>query len=148
MANTAELPEMTQKMMQGSDQGPSPEHIRWVFEHYGELLTAGDADGIVALFAPDAVVRDPVTAPEYRGHEAIRAFYQSGFDAMGGGIEMKLDGNVRIAGSHAAAAYVARTINHTEKFRTETLDVMTFDDKGLITSMTAYWGPANFTLEG
>lgn len=148
MSNSIELPEMTKQMVAGSDTGPSPEHIRRVFELYGELLTAGDTDAIVKLFSSDAVVRDPVTAPEHRGHDAIRAFYQSGFDAMGGGIEMKLDGAVRVAGSHAAAAYIARTVNHTQCFRTETLDVMTFDDAGLITSMTAYWGPSNFTLDG
>ena len=125
-------------------EGPGPDHIRGVFERYGALVTAGDTDGIVALYAPDAVVRDPVDGPEHRGHAAIRAFYQSGFDAMGGGIRMTLDGNVRIAGRHGAAAYVARTVNHSEIFETDTLDVMLFDDAGLIVSMDAYWGPANF----
>ena len=144
MSDTIELPEATKAMLAGQTAGPAPEHIRWVFERYGDLLTAGDTEGIVALFAPDGVVRDPVTGPEHRGHDAIRRFYQAGFDAMGGGIEMKLDGAVRIAGSHAAAPYVARTINHSELFQTDTLDVMTFDDQGRITSMTAYWGPSNF----
>lgn len=141
---TMELPEAAKAMLVGQSGGPSPEHIRWVFEHYGELLSAGDTDGIVALYSPDAVVRDPVTGPEHRGHEAIRRFYQSGFDAMGGGIEMKLDGKVRIAGNQAAAAYVARTINNDPVYRTDTLDVMSFDDEGRITSMDAYWGPSNF----
>jgi len=124
--------------------GPGPDHIRSVFERYGVLLTAGDTDAIVALFAPDAVVRDPVNGPEHRGHAAIRAFYQSGFDAMGGGIRMTLDGNVRIAGRHGAAAFVARTVNHSEIFETDTLDVMLFDDDGRILAMDAYWGPTNF----
>ncbi|WP_157220584.1 nuclear transport factor 2 family protein [Flavisphingomonas formosensis] len=123
---------------------PGPDHIRSVFERYGALLSAGDTDGIVALFAPDAVVRDPVDGPEYRGHPAIRAFYQSGFDAMGGGIQMTLEGNVRVAGRHGAAAFIARTINHSEIFETDTLDVMRFDGEGRIVAMDAYWGPSNF----
>ena len=148
MTDTIDLPEATKAMLaeQGAG-GVSADHIRRVFEIYGDLLTAGDTAGIVALFAADARVLDPITSPAHVGHDAIRAFYQSGFDAMGGGIEMKLDGAVRIAGSHAAAAYIARTINHDTVFRTETLDVMTFDDDGLITSMTAYWGESNFTLD-
>lgn len=145
MTDTLVLPEATVAMLaEQSANGPSADHIRHVFERYGELLTAGDTDGVVALFAPDARVLDPVTSPAHVGHEAIREFYQTGFDAMGGGIEMKLDGAVRIAGSHGAAAYIARTVNYETVFRTETLDVMTFDDDGLITSMTAYWGGSNF----
>lgn len=148
MSDAVALPDVTTAMLAGQDRdGPSADHIRRVFERYGDLLTAGDTAAIVALFAADAVVRDPVTAPPHCGHDAIRAFYQGSFDAVGGGIEMKLDGAVRIAGTHAAAAYVARTVNNDPVFRTETLDVMTFDGAGLITSMTAYWGPANFSKE-
>jgi len=126
------------------DDRPGPDHIRGVFERYAALLTAGDTEGIVALFAPDAVVRDPVNGPAHRGHAAIRAFYQGGFDAMGGGIEMTLDGAVRIAGRYGAAPFVARTVHHSELLCTDTLDVMLFDTDGRIVSMDAYWGPTNF----
>lgn len=138
------IPDVTQSMLDGSDSGPSADHIRSVFVRYGDLLTAGDTEGIVALFAEDAVIRDPVTGPEHRGRDELRTFYQSGFDAMNGGIEMKLDGAVRIVGNYGAAAYIARTVNFNPVYRTETLDVMTFDDDGKITSMMAYWGATNF----
>lgn len=144
---STDMPDVTQSMLDGSDSGPSADHIRSVFVRYGELLTAGDTEGIVALFAEDAVIRDPVTSPEHRGLDELRAFYQSGFEAMNGGIEMKLDGAVRVVGQYGAAAYIARTVNFDPVYRTETLDVMTFDDDGKITSMMAYWGPTNFRYD-
>ncbi|SFS09075.1 nuclear transport factor 2 family protein [Sphingomonas jatrophae] len=123
----------------------SPDHIRSVFVRYGELMTAGDVEGVTALFAPLARHRDPVNGPLRIGRDAIRAYYRDSIDSMGGGIEMKLEGSVRIAGAHAAAAYIARTIHHSQLLRSETLDVMTFDNQGLIESFDAYWGEANFT---
>lgn len=143
MNTETELPDLTQQMLGTQPQGPSPEHIRSMFERYGEGLTRGDTDAVVALFAADAVVCDPIGSPAHRGIEAVRRFYQSSFDAMGGGIDMKLEGAVRIAGREAAAAYIARTVNHGEPLEIQTLDVMSFDDAGLITSMIAYWGSGN-----
>ncbi len=143
----SEMPDLTQELLAGSDTELAPEHIRRVFEQYGERMTAGDTDGIMALFAQDAVIRDPVTGPERRGHDEIRRFYQDSFDTMGGAIDMRLDGAVRIVGNYGAAAYIARTTSHETVYRSETLDVMTFNDAGLITSMMAYWGPANFSLD-
>ena len=67
--------------------------------------------------------------------------------ASGGANDMKLEGAVRIAGNQAAAAFIVRTLRSRPVYRVETLDVMTFDDAGLITEMVAYWGPDNFTRE-
>jgi steroid delta-isomerase len=145
MAETNDLDPETRRMLQGMAEGPSPEHVRSVFVRYGDCMTAGDLDGVMSLYAEDATLEDPVGTGPQRGHAAIRRFYQAGFEAMGGGIEMRLEGNVRIAGRHGAAAYIARTIHHSEPLQSETLDVMVFDDDGRIRSMTAYWGPANMS---
>jgi steroid delta-isomerase len=145
MTAQQKLDPATEAMLKSQKAGPSPEHIRWVFEEYGNRMSNGDTDGIVALFAPDAYIEDPVGSGKHVGHAALRKFYQGGFDATGGPLEMKLEGAVRVAGANAAAAYIVRTLNHTEPFRVETLDVMTFSDKGLITSMLAYWGPSNIS---
>ncbi len=145
MSTARQLDSSTEAMLKGQKQGPSPEHIKSVFQRYGEYMSRGDTAAILTLFAPDAYIEDPVGAGRHSGHAALRAFYQGGFDAMGGPIEMELDGAVRVAGANAAAAYIARTVNHTEPFRIETLDVMTFNDEGLITSMLAYWGSSNIT---
>lgn len=143
----ADVPDMAKGMAPATSQGPSADHIRQVFAQYGTLQSAGDVDGIVALFAEDAVVRDPVNAPAHHGKSALKAFFEAGFAASGGVNEMKLEGAVRIAGNQGAAAYVVRTVRSQPVYRVDTLDVMTFNEAGLITEMIAYWGPDNFTQE-
>jgi steroid delta-isomerase len=145
MTAQQKLDPATEAMLKSQKAGPSADHIRWVFEEYGNRMSKGDTDGIVALFAPDAYIEDPVGSGKQVGHAALKKFYQGGFDAMGGPLEMKLEVAVRVSGSYGAAAYIVKTLNHTEPFRVETLDVMTFNDDGKITSMLAYWGPSNIT---
>lgn len=43
-------------------------------EHYVSRVNATDLDGLVALFADDAVVRHPVGV--FEGREAVRGFYR------------------------------------------------------------------------
>lgn len=143
----AELPDMAKGMIPAACAGPSADHIRQVFAQYGALQSAGDVEGIVALFADDAIVRDPVNAPAHQGKAAIRSFFEAGFAASGGVNEMTLEGGVRIAGHQAAAAFIVRTVRSRPVYRVETLDVMSFDEAGLITEMLAYWGPDNFVQE-
>lgn len=129
-------------------KGPPVDHIRQVFVDYARHHSAGDVDAILSLFADDAVIRDPVDQPEIRGKAAIGGFFRAGIEQSGGPLEMKLDGAVRIAGNQGAAGYIIRTVNASPVFRVESMDVMTFNEEGLITRMDAYWGPSNFTQEG
>ena len=50
----------------------SPERIRAVVDDYVRLVGSGTADEIVALYAEDATVEDPVGTEVRRGHAAIR----------------------------------------------------------------------------
>jgi steroid delta-isomerase len=143
----AEVPKMASGMAPEAPKGPPAAHIRDVFTTYGALQSAGDVDGILALFADEAVVRDPANAPAHHGKAALRTFFEKGFAASGGANEMKLEGAVRIAGNQAAAAFIVRTVRSRPIYRVDTLDVMSFDDAGLITEMVAYWGPENFAQE-
>lgn len=110
------------------------EHIRGVFERYVELVTAGDFEAIARLYADDATVEDPIGSEPHRGRAAIREFYR----ASAGRVRLGLDGRVRVAGREAAAAMIARPAG-ADGMVVDTIDVMTFDDSGLITSMRAYW---------
>ena len=139
-----DIPEMGKAQMASQAGGPSAEHIRGVFEDYCRLFSTGQTDAIAALYAEDAVVRDPVTSPPVVGRDAISAWYQSAFDAMESDMLMELDGGVRIAGHLAAAAMIVRYTNNGVPFRVETLDVMQFNAEGLITAMDAYFGPSNY----
>lgn len=122
---------------------PDAAHIRSVFERYAEHMCAGDADAIIALYASDASVEDPVGSSVLHGHEAIHNWYRTAFEQMGGRILMRLEGAVRIAGREAAAAFIATCDKHAQPFEVQTLDHMCFDDQGRITSMRAFWGDTN-----
>jgi steroid delta-isomerase len=111
-------------------------HVRDVFQRYCELVTTGDFEAIALLYAEDATVEDPVGSTPHRGRAAIREFYR----ASAGAVRLELEGRVRSAGNEGAAAMIARPTTNPS-MRVETLDVMTFGDDGLVTSMRAYWSP-------
>ena len=46
-----------------------------VFEAYLARHAANDLAGVLELFAPEALVEDPVGSPVHRGLDAIRTFY-------------------------------------------------------------------------
>ncbi len=122
---------------------PTPEHMRDAVLKYFASFASADVDVIVGLFADDAVVEDPIDGARVEGIDAIRKFFAGGFEFVGGGYRFEPDGNVRIAGKHAACAAIATCENAKPPFRLETLDVMTFNETGKIVAMKAYWGPAN-----
>lgn len=146
MTDSHILPDVTQNMVNAQDlSGPTPDHIRSVFHRYAALFTAADAHSIAQLYSADAVVRDPVTAPAVHGRDGIQKWYQACFDAAGH-MDMSVTDDVRVAGRYAAANFTVFAGAETTPFRSDTLDVMVFDDEGLITSMTAYWGPTNIHM--
>jgi steroid delta-isomerase len=122
---------------------PAPEHMRDAVLKYFASFANADVDAIVALFAADAVVEDPIGGARMEGIEAIRNFFAGGFDYVGGGYSFVPEGNVRISGNHAACAAVATCDKAKPPFRLETVDVMSFDEAGKIVAMKAYWGPFN-----
>ena len=117
------------------------DHIVSVCERYVELLTAQDHEGIVALFADDATVEDPVGGEVHIGRHAIAGFYKN---IEGAPKETDLL-TLRVAG-HEAAFVFAITVGAGEhRIRIEPIDVMVFDSEGKIASMKSYWSPANVT---
>jgi steroid Delta-isomerase len=123
---------------------PTPEHMRAAVLKYFASFATADVEAIVGLFADDAVVEDPVDGTPLIGAAAVRKFFTSGFDYVGGGYSFVPEGAVRIAGNHhAACAAIALCDKADPPFRLETMDVMEFNDAGKIVAMKAYWGPAN-----
>ncbi|WP_033290757.1 nuclear transport factor 2 family protein [Amycolatopsis jejuensis] len=108
-------------------------------------VAAGDKDGWLALFAPDAVVEDPVgpsmfdeAGKGHRGPDGIAAFW----DLTIGNVERF---EFVIRDSHAAGAEVANVGTITTflpgGYRVDTDGVFVYrvDEAGLITSMRAFW---------
>ncbi|MHC3126014.1 steroid delta-isomerase [Brevundimonas sp. GN22] len=107
---------------------------------YVAAFERGDAGAVAALYAEDAVVRDPMDAPPIKGRDAIRAFYER---SMATGAKLALSGPVRTTASVAAFAFSVHLTLPTGEGRIDVIDTFEFNPDGLIQQMTAYWGPNN-----
>lgn len=121
---------------------PSAERITQTVHRYLELVGEGRADDVVALYADDATVEDPVGSDVHIGQHAIRGFY--------GNIEnVKSKGEIvtlRALGHEAAFFWrLAVDLGEGGKMSIEIISTMSFDDEGKIAAMKAYWGPENIT---
>ena len=114
------------------------QHIIATLQAYVDAVSGDDVEKILALYTDDAVVEDPVGSDAHVGKEALRAFYQMAIDSVE---LMELEGSVRARGKWGAAAMKAHLKG--VDMLIETLDVMEFDEDGLVTRMTAYWGDNN-----
>lgn len=68
--------------------------IHHIYERWHQSVVAQDLDGLMALYAPDAMLETPLalavqtsrTDGILKGSEAIRAFFDAGFRAPGNGL--------------------------------------------------------------
>ncbi|MCL4159413.1 UNVERIFIED_CONTAM: hypothetical protein GTU68_049703 [Idotea baltica] len=100
--------------------------------------SAGDIDGIVALFADDASAWDPVGSEPHVGAEAIRAFF-TGTHEMADSLTLTPTGPVRCTANFAAFPMMATSAIGEMRLEIDIIDVMTFNDDGKISEMRAYW---------
>lgn len=114
---------------------PDANHIRQVYDRYFGMVTKGDVDGIVELYADDATIEDPIGSELVRGSDAIRGFYE----ASAGKIIMKLTGPVRVAGNEAATPMCVLMGPEGERSALDIISTMVFNEQGRITSMRAFW---------
>ncbi len=120
---------------------PQPQQMCEAMQAYLDALNADDLDGIMALYADDATVEDPVGSEPKRGREAIEAFYR-------GSVALKPRATLvaPIRGSHGDAAAMAFDVTvelEQGPVVIRVIDVMRFDDDGRFRSMQAFWGPAD-----
>lgn len=119
---------------------PTPQHMREVVARYIAALNAADIDAIVALYAPDAQVEDPVGSEPHRGHAAIRAFYSRSLTMR---LEVALQGEVRAVAGEAAFAFTVALQQGDARLVISPIDHFRFDAQGRITHMRAFFGPDN-----
>src|ERR1700754_3331160 len=110
----------------------SPEANTKAVHRYLETIEQGRPDDIVALYAEDATVEDPVGGDVHIGHEAIRGFYKA-VEGAGGKTEII---TLRALGNEVAWVWKLSIHGMT----IEIISVMTFDDDSKVASMKAYWG--------
>jgi steroid delta-isomerase len=122
----------------------STEQITNVVHQYAAAQCAGDLDAVVALFATDAVVADPVHEPVHVGSDAIRAFFE-GTQQMSDSLDLQITGPVRAVDRFAAVPMRAVSTIGDIRVAVDIVDVFTFGEDGLIGDMKAYWDPAAIT---
>ncbi|MFI0446509.1 nuclear transport factor 2 family protein [Actinomadura sp. 6N118] len=118
---------------------PSEEQIRAAVTRYLKAVSSGTADDIASCYAEMATLEDPVGSEPRRGRDSIRAFY-SDIVTVRRHAELL---TIRVAGSSAAFHFLVRTELPDQTVDISPIDVMTFDEEVQITSMRAFWGPAD-----
>lgn len=111
-----------------------------VVHRYIQALNASDLEGIVSLYAPDAVIEDPVGSPTHRGHAAIRAFYAGSVALQ---LEVQLESEIRATANVAAFAFHVSFVWNGQATTISPIDIFHFNEEGLITQMHAIFGPHN-----
>ena len=120
------------------------EKITAAVETYLYGLTNKDLEAIMRLYAEDCWVEDPVGSERKNGREAVRAFYES---AVSMDLVATLEGEIRIAGNQVAFPFRLEMQVPEGTMVLHSIDVMIFDDEGRITSMCAYFGDTNRSIE-
>ena len=119
----------------------SAEHITNAVNRYLELVATGTADEIASLYAEDATVEDPVGGEAHIGRQAIHDFYKN-IENIPRATQLH---SLRVAGHEAAFMFTITVGGEGGKMRIEPIDVMVFNSEGKISSMKAYWSPADVT---
>ena len=119
----------------------SPDLIRATADSYIAALEAGDLGAVMALYADNATVEDPVGGGTvHDGAAAVREFYATV-------VAMKIDGKVleaRVCGNELLFNFEITT--HFDAENSATINVwdhMVHNDEGKVTSMRAFWTPEN-----
>jgi steroid delta-isomerase len=117
---------------------PTPDEIRSAMESYIKFMCESDIDGIMDLYADDAVVEDPVGGSVVEGRENLRNFYAGSAPKL----QVELTGPIRVSGVECAMPMLAELTMNDTKLYIDVIDVMKFNDAGKLVSMRAFWNPA------
>jgi steroid delta-isomerase len=111
------------------------ESIADVLARYAAFVTAGDVDGIVGLYAPEATIEIPVGGPVHRGIDAIRAFDRDNELAQ----KLEITGPACVAGREAAVPMKARIARGGRLVEIDVIDVAAVDERGRLTRLRAFF---------
>ena len=113
--------------------------VEEILHRYVACVSAGDVEGIVSLYAPDATIEIPVGGPVHRGTEAILAFYRDNELAQA----LEITGPCCVAGREGAVNMRARIARDGQLLELDVVDVVALDDDGRLRQLRAF-----FDLEG
>jgi steroid delta-isomerase len=121
---------------------PTQTEMKAALQAYIDGFNADDPDAIMALFADDAVIEDPVGSP-LKSRAEFEAFIRQGVKF---GARLKLAAPIRGShGNRAAMVFIVTFVRDGVRYTTNSADVMTFDEAGKIVRMDGFWGPGDVT---
>jgi len=120
------------------------DELRQLVDRYAAAVSARDIDAVLALFAENAVQRDPSTAPPNVGHEAIGTFLRNGVGASEATLFEALA--VHTSGDDVAIDFRVTVTLEGGTMAIEGIEVFTVDQSGRIAEVTAYWDDADVTF--
>ena len=121
---------------------PTADDYAATVNRYLELLATGGADEITALYTDDATIEDPVGSDVRRGRGAVHEFYAA-IENLSKETELV---TLRAAGNEIAFWWRMTVNAGGSRTRLEPISVMTFDGDAKITSMRAFWSPADVAV--
>lgn len=123
---------------------PDPALMKATLQAYADRINAGDTAGILALFAPDAEIEDPIGSPIKRSSDL------PGWFADTVAFDTRITPVAPLRGSHGNEALLVFDVEFTPpgspRMRIRSADACTFDATGRITSLRAYWGPDDLEI--
>jgi steroid delta-isomerase len=123
---------------------PTEQAMKQALQAYIDAFNRVDPDGIIALYADNATVEDPVGSEVKVGQLKIAEFYRY---AISTGAKLKLAAPIRAShGNSAAMAFDVELNMPQGRAVIRVIDVMTFDEHGKFASMRAYWGPSDMEV--
>ncbi len=115
-------------------------------------VEAGDREGWLALFAPDARVEDPIgpsafdpAGAGHRGSEAIAAFYDTVIAS--GRVEFTIRESYAAGSECANVGTITTTLPDGTRALVDGVYTYRVDAEGRIAALRAYWEPAAMRLE-
>ena len=119
---------------------PKIAHMAAAVQSYVDSYNSSDLAGIIALFAEDATIEDPVGSPLKTGHGEISEFFKTGIEM---GAKLTLDGPARCVADHAAFPFHVTLELEGNQTRIDAIDVFRFNEDGKVVEMRAFFGSEN-----
>ena len=127
-------------------ENPTRAAMEATLNAYVERINAGDAAGVLALFAPGAVIEDPIGSPAKTGDDL------PGWFADAAAFRTRITPVTPIRGSHGNEALLVFEVEFTPpdspRLKVRSADACRFDAAGRITSLRAFWGPEDLAPAG
>lgn len=130
--------------MKGRDNKKiSEEQLINAMQAYIDALNKKDIEGIISLFADNATIEDPVGSVIENAGDGLKRLV----GALPPDARFMLDSPIRASHDLTGGAFpMTVELSIDGKFiKIQSIDVMQFDNAGLITEMKAYYGPSNIT---